>query len=75
MPFLSLSNADIQFGVKELTWWTYTVAEALPTTSWVELIDRREFAKAMLDKNLETFVAQISALETTKDLIHPSHIA
>ena len=29
MPFLTLSNADIQFVEKELTWRSYTVAEAL----------------------------------------------
>ena len=30
--------------------------KTLPTTSQVELIDKKEFAKAALDKNLETFV-------------------
>ena len=32
MPFLTLSNADVQFVEKELTWRSYTTAEALPTT-------------------------------------------
>ena len=35
----------------------------MPTTSWVELIDRKEFAKAALDENLETFEIHILALE------------
>ncbi len=30
MPFLALSNADIQFGAERLTWRSYTAAEALP---------------------------------------------
>ena len=45
IPFLALSNADIQFAEKELTWRSYTAAEALPTTKRVELIDKKEFAK------------------------------
>ena len=32
MPFLTLSNADVQFVEKELTWRSYTTIEALPTT-------------------------------------------
>ena len=35
MPFLTLSNADVQFVEKELTWRFYTTAEALPTTKRV----------------------------------------
>ena len=32
MPFLTVSNADIQFPEKEPTWRSYTVEEILPTT-------------------------------------------
>ena len=39
MPFLSLSNADVQFAEKELTWRTYTTKKALPTTCRVEIIN------------------------------------
>ena len=63
MPFLTLSNADIQFAAKELTWRSYTAAEALPTTKRVELIDKKEFAKAALDEESETFVMHVAALE------------
>ena len=63
MLFLALSNADIQFAKKELTWRSYTAAEALPTTKRVELIDKKEFAKAALDEESETFVLHIAALE------------
>lgn len=66
MLFLSLCNADLWFDVKELIWRSYTAAEALPTTSRVEFIDQREFAKAALDENLETFFIHVAALETTK---------
>lgn len=60
MPFLTLSNVDIQFAGGELTWRSYSIAEALPTTSRVEFIDKKEFAKAMLDKNVEVFVVHIA---------------
>ena len=56
MPFLTFSNANVQFVEKELTWRSYITAEALPSTKRVELIDKKEFAKAALDENSETFV-------------------
>ena len=62
MPFLFLSNADVQFAEKELTWRTYTTEEALPTIRRVEIIDRKEFAKAALDENVEAFVVHVSSL-------------
>ncbi len=71
MLFLSLSNADIEFAeLGKFTWRTYTAAEALPTTSRFKLIDKREFVRAALDKNSETFIVHVSALEATT--IHPS---
>ena len=77
MPFLTLSNADIQFAAKELTWRSYTAAEALPTTKRVELIDKKEFAKAALDEESETFVVHVAALEAPLAgmAIHPSQIS
>lgn len=66
MPFLSLSNADFQFGAGELTWRIYTAAEALIT---------HEFAKAVLEENPDTFIVHVAALEAPKSagmVIHPS---
>lgn len=40
--------------------------KTLPTTSQVELIDKKKFAKVALDTNLETFVLYISALKAIK---------
>ncbi len=66
MLFLSLSNPDIEFAeLGKLTWRTYTAAKALPTTSWVELINKREFTRAARDNNLETFVVHVSTLKAT----------
>ncbi len=73
MLFLALSNADFQFGVEKLIWRSYTIAEALPTTSQVKLIDKREFANVALDKNSETFIMHVTALEILTAMpIHPS---
>ena len=60
--FLTLSNADVQFVEEELTWRSYTTIEALPSTKRVELIDKKEFAKAALDENSETFVVHVASL-------------
>ena len=62
MPFLTLSNADIQFVEKKLTWRSYTTAKALLTIKWIELIDKKEFAKVALDENSETFVIHVTSL-------------
>ena len=35
MPFLKLSNADVSFGEKTLTWKSYTINKALSTTEQV----------------------------------------
>ncbi len=70
MPFLALSNADIQFGAERLTWRSYTAAEALPTAKRVELIDQHEFAKAALNQNSETFVLHFAVWKASKPAIH-----
>ena len=72
MLFLTLSNADIQFVEKELTWRSYTTAKALLTTKRVELINKMEFAKAALDENSETFVVHVVPLDLR---IHPDREA
>ena len=75
MPFLTLSNADIRFAEGELTWRTYTPAEALPTTKRVQIIDRKEFAKAALDPNQEAFVVHVATLTAEPMTIHPARQA
>ena len=63
MPFFTLSNANIQFAEKELTWRSYTTAEALPTTKRVELINKNKFAEAALDEESDTFVIHVASPE------------
>ena len=62
MPFIALSNANIDFTEREkVILRLYTTAKALLTTNRVELNDKKEFAKIALDENLETFVIYVSA--------------
>ena len=63
MLFLILSNANVQFAKKELTWRSYTIAEALPIIKRVELINKKEFAKAALNENSKTFVMHIACFD------------
>ena len=70
MPFLILSNANVQFIEKEFTWRSYITAEVLPTTKWVELINKKKFAKAALDEKSETFVIYVASLNLAPR-IHP----
>ena len=72
MPFLTLSNADIQFVEKEFTWRSYTTAKALLTTKRVGLINKKEFAKTELDENFETFVVHVASLRSTPLDVYPS---
>ena len=72
MPFLTLSNTNIQFEIESFTWRPYSTAEALPSARQVELIDKHEFAKAALDENSETFVVHIAALAALEPALHPS---
>ena len=62
MPFLTLCKADIRFAERELVWRTYSAAEALLTTQKVEIIDKKEFAAAALNKEDKTFVVHMAAL-------------
>lgn len=61
--FVTFSNADIQFVKKKLTKRSYTTAKALRTTKQIELIDKKIFVEAVLDKNSETFVIHVVILE------------
>ncbi len=50
-------------------------AEALPTISQGEHIDKGEFAKIAIDENSKTFVVHMSALDMAELLIHRSQTA
>lgn len=56
MLFLSFTNIDNQIVEKELVWRTYIAIEALPTTRRVKRINKKDFTKAVLYKDVELFV-------------------
>lgn len=64
MPFFSLSNADVKFAeLANLIQRSYIASKALPISSWIELINKKEFAKEALDESFEMFVVKMAALE------------
>lgn len=58
MPFFTLSNINIQFIKEEFTLRSYTIKKVLLTTSRVELIDKKKFAKTILD-NIKVFIVHV----------------
>ena len=74
IPFQTFSNTNIQFDTESFTWRFYSVAKALPTTRRKELMDKHDFAKAVLDENSETFVVHVADLEALEPAVHPSQV-
>ncbi len=62
MPFLTISNADVDFQAQDLQWRCYTTGNVLLTTRQVKLIGRKEFVVAALDLEYKAFVIHIAAL-------------
>ena len=66
MPFLTLSDANIDFSGQELQLRAYTTKKVFPTTWRVELVGKKEFAATAFDPEHETYVVYIASLN-----IHP----
>ena len=81
MPFLTLSDADVDFLEHELRWRTYTTKKTLLTTRRIELVGKKEFVAATLDLKHETYVVHVGSvsfdmLPSSFPLeldVHPSH--
>lgn len=56
MPFLIMSNANIDFQSRNLQCRSYPTEDILPTTRQVELIGKKKFVAATLNPKYETFV-------------------
>ena len=69
IPFLTLSNIDIRFAERELTWKIYTAVDTLPTTKRVQIINRKKVVKVALDPNKEVFVVHVATI-TSKMAIY-----
>lgn len=62
ISFLALSKVKVNCAEKELTWKTYIIAKALPTTKKIQIIGPKIFAKVALDQKQEAFVIHIITL-------------
>ena len=71
IPFLKISNADVSFSEKTLTWKSYTTIKALPTTKRVQLVNPKEFVIAVLDADSKTFVVHVAIQEREKIAMDP----
>ena len=60
MPFLKISNADVLFGERTLTWKSYTTNEVLLTTEQAQLIELKKIVIVKLDVNSKTFVVYMA---------------
>lgn len=76
MLFLAFSNVDVEFieQPRKYTWRRYTAIETLPPTYWEELIDKRKFAKVMIDKDSKSFLIHMSAIEIPMLWIYPFRV-
>ena len=70
MPFLKLSNADVSFEKKTLTWRTYTTNKALPTIKQVQIINKKNFVIVVLDADSKTFVIHMAIRKQEKMPVH-----
>lgn len=62
MLSLIFSNMDIQFTKKAFIWRTNIVVKIIPTTRKIKLINKKNFAIAALDVDVETFVVHVNLL-------------
>lgn len=46
--------------------------EALPTTCWVEFINKKKFAEVALNEDISAFVVYVSSLSLKLITIHPA---
>ncbi len=72
MPFLTMSNAGVNFQARNLQWRSYTTGDILPTTRQVELIGKKEFIATALNPEHEAFIVHIAALSVDSgNEMHP----
>ena len=70
MLFLKISNANVSFGEETLTWKTYTINKALPTTKQVQIINKKDFIIAALDADSKMFMVHVAIQKREEMLVH-----
>ena len=70
MSFLKISNADVSFDKKRLTWKSYITIKALSIIKRVQIVDPREFVIATLNVGSKIFVIYVAIQEQEGMLVH-----
>ena len=70
MLFLKISNADVSFNKRTLTWKFYITIEALSTTKQVQIVNPKEFVIETLDVGSEIFIMHVAIWEQEKIPVH-----
>ena len=63
--FFTMSGANVDFSKQELRWRTYITEEAFPTTKYVKLVGKKEFATAALNQEPEIYVVYVASFSST----------
>ena len=71
MSFLKISNADVSFDKKTLTWKFCIINQALSTIEQVEIIDLKEFVISTLNIDSETFIIHV-AIRKQEEMVKDS---
>lgn len=62
MSFFTFSKANIRFAKKKLVWRAYSSVKTLFITQKIKIIDRKEFATAILIEKNKMFVINIATI-------------
>lgn len=68
--FLKISNTEVSFGEKTLTWKFYIINMTLSTTKQVQIIYPKEFIIMAFDTGSEKFVVHVAIWEHKKIAIN-----
>ncbi len=73
MIFLTMSNADVDFQVRDLQWRFYTTRDILLITRQIELIEKKEFVAVVLNPEHKSFLIHIAVFNiNSSNEMHPS---
>ena len=70
MLFLKISNTDVSFDKKILTWKTYITNKTLPITKQVQIINKKDFVIVTLDADNKTFMMHVTIWEWEGMLVY-----
>ena len=65
MFFFTLSGVDVDFLDRKLWWGIYITKEALLTIKCIKLVEKKEFAAAVLNLEHETYIVHVASLSFT----------